>query len=391
MRERKERTERTEGGQQGEEAPPEVPLGDPAREHAELEEEIDAAVERVVRSGDFVLGEHVERLEERLAGRVGVRHGVGVASGSDALILTLRALGIGDGDEVVTSPLTFFATVEAILHVGARPVFADIRAETYDLDPGAVAEAVTPDAAALIPVHLYGQMADMRAMRAIADRAGLALIEDAAQALGAAQRVPGREGWTRAGGLGDAGCFSFFPTKNLGAWGEGGMVVTDDRVLADRVRRLRSHGEVERGRHVEVGWNSRLHELQAAVLDAKLEKLDEWNGRRRAHAAAYDRALEEVEGVEPPPVRAGNRHVYQQYTVRCRDREAARRRLRAAGVESGVYYPTPCHRQEPLASVGYGKKEFPAAERAAREVLSLPVFPTMREGERARVIGALAG
>jgi len=368
-----------------------VPLQDPTREHRELEEEIDAAVDRVVRSGAFVLGEHVERLEERLADRIGVRHAVGVACGTDALVLTLRALGIGDGDEVITSPFTFFATVEAILHVGAKPVFADIRPDTFVLDPEGVAAAVTDDSTALIPVHLYGQMADMRAMRAIADRAGLALIEDAAQALGAAQRIPGREGWTRAGELGDAGCLSFFPTKNLGAWGEGGMVVTDDRILADRVRRLRSHGEAERGRHVEVGWNSRLHELQAAVLDAKLEKLGEWNGRRRAHAAAYDRALEEVDGVEPPPVRAGNRHVYAQYTVRCADREDVRRRLRAAGVESAVYYPTPCHRQEPLASVGYGNEAFPAAGEAAREVLSIPVFPTMREEERGRVIEALSG
>lgn len=369
----------------------EVPLQDPAREHRELREKIDAAVGRVVESGDFVLGEHVERLEERLADRVGVRHAVGVACGTDALTLTLRALGIGEGDEVITSPFTFFATVEAILHVGAKPVFADIRPETCNLDPEAVAAAVTGDSAALIPVHLYGQMADMRSLRAIADRAGLALVEDAAQALGAAQRIPDREGWTRAGELGDAGCFSFFPTKNLGSWGEGGMVVTDDRVLADRVRRLRSHGEAERGRHVEVGWNSRLHELQAAVLDAKLEKLDEWNGRRRAHAAAYDRALEEIDGVEPPAVRAGNRHVYQQYTVRCRDREAVRGRLDAADVESAVYYPTPCHRQEPLASVGYGKEAFPDAEQAAREVLSIPVFPTMREEERGRVIEALDG
>ncbi len=369
----------------------EVPLQDPAREHREAEAEIDAAVRRVVGSGDFVLSEHVERLEERLADRVGVQHAVGVACGTDALLLTLRALGIGEGDEVITSPFTFFATVEAILHVGAKPVFADIRPETYDLDPEAVAAAVTGDSAALVPVHLYGQMADMRSLRAIADRAGLALVEDAAQALGAAQRIPDREGWTRAGELGDAGCFSFFPTKNLGSWGEGGMVVTDDPVLADRVRRLRSHGEAERGRHVEVGWNSRLHELQAAVLDAKLEKLAEWNGRRRAHAAAYDRALEEVDDVEPPAVRAGNRHVYQQYTVRCRDRGEVRERLDRAGVESAVYYPTPCHEQEPLASVGYGEGAFPNAEDAAREVLSIPVFPTMREKERGRVIDALAG
>jgi dTDP-4-amino-4,6-dideoxygalactose transaminase len=248
---------------------------------------------------------------------------------------------------------------------------------------------VAGDAAAVVPVHLYGQMADMRSMRAIADRAGLALIEDAAQALGAAQRIPEREGWTPAGRLGDAGCFSFFPSKNLGAWGEGGMVVTDDPILADRLRRLRNHGETDRGRHVEVGWNSRLQELQAAVLDAKLEKLDEWNGRRRAHAAAYDRALEDVEGLRPPVVRAGNRHVYQQYTVRCRDREAVRGRLTEAGVETGVYYPTPCHLQEPLASLGYGEDAFPAAEEAADEVLSLPVFPTMREEERERVIEAL--
>lgn len=371
-----------------------VPLHDPAREWRELESELTAAVRRVAASGRFVLGEEVERFEGHVAERTGTRQAVGVASGTDALLLVLRALGVGEGDEVITSPFTFFATVEAVLHAGARPVFADVRPETLDLDPEAAAAAVTGDTAAVIPVHLYGQMADMAALRAVAERARLALVEDAAQAFGAAQ-LAGEEGggsrWVRAGAAGHAGCFSFYPTKNLGAWGEGGMVVTDDPVLAGRVRRLRNHGEVGGGRHVEVGWNSRLPALQAAVLDAKLKRVEEWNARRRAHAAAYDRALEGVDGVEPPRVRAGNRHVYGQYTIRCRDRDAVKARLEEAGVEFGVYYPVPCHLQEPLSGLGYGKGDFPAAERAAEEVLSLPVFPLMTGAERDRVAAAVAG
>jgi len=396
--------ERPEGGSA---RPGPVPLQDPAREYRELREELDEAVLRVAASGRYVLGPEHAAFEEAFAERVGVRHAVGVASGTDALILALEALGVGPGDEVVTSPFSFFATAEAILRVGAVPVFADIRADTFDLDPDAAAAAIGPRTAALLPVHLYGQMAEVEAFRELADRHGLALVEDAAQAVGAGRRLPdGRV--VRAGAAGDVGCFSFYPTKNLGAWGDAGAVTTDDDALAARLRRLREHGREEEGyRHREIGHNSRLDEIQAAVLRVKLGALDRWTEARRANAAAYDRELAGVGGVETPAVLEGNRHVYHQYTIRCGDRGRVARRLDAAGVGHGVYYPTPLHRQEALGpeagggpgSVGAGARpagarvagELPRAERASREVLSLPVFSALGPEERARVVAAIRG
>lgn len=385
--------------------PASIPLQDPAREYRELREELDEAVRRVMEDGRYVLGPAVEAFEEAVAERLGAAYAMGVASGTDALVLALRALGVGEGDEVVTSPFSFVATAEAILRAGAEPVFADVRPDTLNLDPEAAADAVTPRTAALLPVHLYGQMADVRELRGLAERHGLALVEDAAQALGAAQRPSGPgdrgaaagEGWRPAGTAGDAGCFSFYPVKSLGGMGDGGMVVTDDEEVARRLRRLRDHGRdpeaghEDRGLHREVAYNSRLDALQAAVLRVKLGRLEAWNDRRRRHARAYDRALEDHDSVEPPPVRPGNRHVYTQYTVRCRDREAVRTALRRAGIGHGVYYPVPLHLQPPLRRFGGGPGSFPVAERAAGEVLSLPVFPTLTEEERDRVADALAG
>lgn len=382
-----ETPEPAHGRARPEEPPESVPLQDLSREYRALEEELTGAVSSVAASGRFVLGERLEAFEEAAADYLGTRHAVGVASGSDALQLALEALGVGEGDEVVTSPFTFFASVEAILQAGAVPVLADIRPGSYNLDPAAVEAAVTPRTAAIMPVHLYGQMADMEALGALADRHGLAVVEDAAQAFGAARRRDGE--WVRAGADGTAGCFSFFPTKNLGAWGEGGLVSTDDAKLAERIRRLRNHGEERRYHHAELGRNSRLDALQAAVLHVKLPHLDEWNARRRAHAARYDRALEGASGIRAPVEGRGNRHIYHQYTVRCARRARVRERLERAGVGYGIYYPVPAHLQEPLAGLGYRKGEFPEAEEAAEQVLSLPVFPELTGSERDRVVAAL--
>lgn len=378
-------TDRNDGGTEG--AGEGVPLQDPARQVRALGEELSAAVEAVAASGQFVLGPEVEAFESAAADYLGTEHAVGVASGTDALQLALEALGVGEGDEVITSPFTFFATVEAILHAGAVPVLADIDPASYALDPAAAEAAVTRRTAAILPVHLYGQMADMEALGQVAERHGLAVVEDAAQAFGAARRDDGE--WTHAGAAGDAGCFSFFPTKNLGAWGEGGLVSTDDDGLAERLRRLRNHGERERYHHAELGRNSRLHALQAAVLRVKLPHVDEWNARRRAHAIQYDRALAGVEGIQPPVEVAGNRHIYHQYTVRCRRRDHAVRRLEADGIGHGIYYPRPAHLQEPLAGLGYRKGEFPEAEEAAEQVLSLPVFAELSARERELVVESL--
>lgn len=366
--------------------PEPVPFFDPTREHAEIADALEAAVLGVVRSGRYALGPEVERFEEEIATYVGVRHAVGVASGTDALLLALRALGIGPGDEVVTTPFSFFATAGAIVHAGARPVFADVRPDTFNLHPEAAAAAVTPRTAALLPVHLFGHMAEMRPLRELAERHGLALVEDAAQAIGA------RQAKRAAGSVGDAACFSFYPTKNLGGLGDGGLVATDDDEVAARVRRLRVHGRARDDyRHREVGYNSRLDALQAAALRVKLGRLEAWTERRREHARAYTRHLTGVDGLEPPVVRPGNRHVFHQYTVRCRERDVVRGRLEEARIGYGVFYPVPLHRQEALAELGYGEGALPEAERASREALSLPVFAGLTEGERERVLGVLEG
>lgn len=403
-----------------------VPLQDPAREHRALRERLEPALLEVAASGRYVLGPRGEAFEGELARYLGVEHVVGVGSGTDALVLSLRALGIGRGDEVVVPPFSFLATAEAVLRVGAEPVFADVRPGTFDLDPEAADAAVTERTAALLPVHLYGQMADVEALGEVADRHGLALVEDAAQALGAARLVAasgdedGERSWLRAGAVGDVGIFSFYPTKNLAALGDAGAVATDDAETAARLRRLRDHGRdpARGGGHPELGWNSRLDELQAAALRVKLEVLDEWNGRRRRHARAYDRAFGELGGIQAPPVASGNRHVYQQYTIRCDDRDALAGALSDRGVGHAVYYPVPLHRQPALAEAlargrrGGGASDvappddggrvpeaerappddtgrFPVAERAAREVLSLPVFPLLEDDERERVIEAV--
>ena len=355
-----------------------VPLLDLSAQYRGLADEVMGAVRGVIEEQRFILGPVVERFEAEVAALLGIPHAVGCASGTDALLLSLRALDVGRGDEVVTTPFTFFATAGAIHNVGARPVFADIRPDTFNLDPAAAEAAVTPRTRALMPVHLFGQMAEMPAFRALAARSELGLIEDAAQAIGARQRLEdGR--WITTGSLGELCAFSFFPSKNLGGFGDGGMVVGNDAALAERLRKLRVHGGVQMYHHEEVGYNSRLDALQAAVLSVKLPHLAAWSAARRRHAAFYDEALAGVEGLVTPTVRPENETIVNQYTVRVLGgkRDALAAHLKARGVGSSVYYPLPLHLQECFAYLGYREGQFPESERAAKEVLSLPVYPEL--------------
>lgn len=367
-----------------------VPLLDLKRQWEQVERDVRARMEEVLREQSFILGAPVQALEQAVAAYAGVRHAVGVASGTDALLLALRALDLGPGDEVITTPFTFFATAGTIHNAGARAVFADIDPETMNLDPTAVERAVTPRTRAIVPVHLFGLMAPMEPLLEVARRHGLAVLEDSAQSIGARQRVGGA--WRATGQLGDMTAFSFFPSKNLGGFGDGGMVVTDDDRLAARLRRLRTHGGEKMYHHDEVGYNSRLDALQAAVLAAKLPYLDGWSAARRRNARWYDErfaGLEEAGLVRRPRVPEGSESIYNQYTLRARDRDALREHLAAQGIASAVYYPVPLHLQPCFAYLGYGPGDFPESERAAAEVLSIPVFPELRADERDHVAEAV--
>lgn len=357
-----------------------IPVLDLDPEIDALWEEVNTAVQRVLRSGQFILGPEVEAFEAEVAAYLGVRHAIGVNSGTDALVLALRALGIGPGDEVVTTPFTFFATAEAVETVGATVVFADVEPGSLNLDPERAEAAVTARTRALLPVHLFGRPAAMEALLGIAERHGLAVVEDTAQAFGA--EVGGR----RAGTLGDAGAYSFFPSKNLGAYGDGGLVTTDDDGAADAVRMLRAHGAKRKYHNETVGYNSRLDALQAAILRVKLPHLDRYNAARRAVAARYNEALAGLPGVATPEVVDG--HVFHQYTVRILGgrRDAIADALKAQGIGTMVYYPVPCHRLPLYAARGI---RLPEAERAAAEVLSLPIWPQMEAPTQDRVVAAL--
>jgi dTDP-4-amino-4,6-dideoxygalactose transaminase len=345
----------------------------------------------VLRSGRYVGGEEVESFEAEFAAFCGTKHGVAISNGTDALRLALLASGVGAGDEVVTSPFTFIGTTEAISQCGARFVLADIEADTFTLDPKAVERVLTPRTRAFLPIHLYGQCADMRALGAIAAPRRLAVVEDACQAHGAT--LDGR----RAGAFGASGAFSFYPTKNLGGFGEGGFVTTDDAAIAARVRRLRDHGQSAKYLHAEEGYNGRLDALQCALLRVKLRRLEAWNARRRGIATRYRQALAPLEtrGLLRLPVeRAGGAAVYHQFAVRVLSdrgsgRDAVRARLREAGVETGVHYPVPLHLQPCYAGLNLGSGSFPESERAAREVLTLPIYPQLDDARIDRVAAAL--
>lgn len=330
-----------------------------------------SAIEEVLEGMHLYLGENTYRLEEEFAGFCQTRHGIAVGSGTDAVHLALRACGVVPGDEVITVPNTFFATVEAIVLAGAKPVFVDIDPQTYNMDPAFIEAAITPRTRAIVPVHLYGQPADMKPILKIAKKHGLRVIEDACQAHGA--EYDGR----RAGSLGDAAAFSFYCAKNLGAFGEAGMVVTNDREIATSIQMLRDHGSNERYHHAMYGGNWRIDEVQAAILRVKLPHLDEANTRRRAWAFEYKRSLEGLREVELPNEEIYAQHVYHLFVIKTRQRDELRAWLGERGIETGIHYPVPLHLQEACADLGLPAGSFPNAEESAEQILSLPMFPEL--------------
>ncbi len=342
-----------------------------------IREELIAAATEVLESAQYILGPRVKEFERKVAEYCGAADAVGVASGTDALHLSIAALGIGRGDEVITTPFTFFSTVEAILYVGATPVFVDIDSGTFNVDASRIEDNITSKTRAILPVHLFGHPADLEAIGDIATRHRLAVVEDCAQAFGASI------GGKKAGSFGDAGCFSFYPSKNLGACGDGGLVTAKDASLADSVRMLRNHGAKSSYEHARVGYNSRLDELQAAVLLVKLKRIDAYNELRRKNAKLYDGLMSGK--VACPVEKEGFTHVYHQYTIKSAERDEIRKRLAEAGIASNVYYPVPIHLQEALKFLGHKRGDFEKAEKAAEEVLSLPMYPELEENEIAQV------
>jgi dTDP-4-amino-4,6-dideoxygalactose transaminase len=387
-----------------------VPLLDLQAQYAAIRAEIHTAIDAVLASQRFVLGPNVVACEAEVARYCQAAHAVGVASGSDALLLALMAIGLGQGDEVITTPYTFFATAAAVVRLGAMPVFVDVEPTTLNLDVAQVAARVTPRTKAVIPVHLFGQCADMAPLLALARHHRLTVIEDAAQVIGAAYLWPPGGGvgerpvgaWCQAGTMGQLGCLSFYPSKALGAYGDAGMVLTNDAALAERVRALRTHGGLRKYQHDMVGVNSRLDELQAAVLRVKLRHLDAWIAARQANAGRYDRLFQEaglagppgaLDGDKPvalPVVAPGRTHIFYVYAIRARQRDRLRAYLADHGVGTDVYYPMPLHLQPCFAALGYGAGDFPEAEQAAQESLALPMFPELREAQQAYVVDRIA-
>jgi len=364
-----------------------VPLLDLKAQHAAIKGEVLQTLLPLVESQLFILGQPVQDLEGRIAALSRAAFGVGVASGTDALLIPLKALDLKPGDEVITAPFTFFASAGTIHNAGGRPVFADVEPDTWNIDPAAVEAAITPRTRAIMPVHLFGQMAAMERLLPLAAKHGLAVIEDACQAIGARRRIEGR--WRMAGELGLVGAFSFFPSKNLGAWGDGGMIVTSDEPLAERMRRLRVHGGLQMYHHDEVGLNSRLDALQAAVLLAKLPHLAAWSEARRANAGAYSAMLVGVPGVRAPVVDAANEHIFHQYVIAADRRDALQAHLKARGIGTAVYYPKALHLQPCFAHLGGREGQFPVSEEATRRVLALPVYPELSEAQRQHVVTSI--
>ncbi|HUL50673.1 MAG TPA: DegT/DnrJ/EryC1/StrS family aminotransferase [Gemmatimonadales bacterium] len=367
-----------------------VPLLDLVAQYRSIRDEVLPALQAVVDSQQFIMGPAVGQLEAAIASLSHARFGIACASGTDALLLPLKALRLAAGDEVITTPFTFFATAGAIYNAGGRPVFVDIEPDTFNLDPGQVDAAITPRTRVVLPVHLYGQMAAMERILATASRTGgVKVLEDAAQAIGARRSIDGE--WRMAGELGWVTGYSFFPSKNLGAWGDAGMMVTSDERTAERLRKLRLHGGAKQYHHEEVGTNSRLDTMQAAVLLAKLPHLASWSARRREHAAYYSAALRDIAAVRTPVIASNNEHIFHQYTLRVERRDQLQEHLKSRGIGSAVYYPLPLHLQPCFADLGYRRGQFPEAERAAADVLSLPVYPELTRAQLDYVIDAISG
>jgi len=356
-----------------------VPLLDLKAQYATIRKEVEAAIAEVLESQQFILGPKVEGCEHLIAAYSNCAHGVGVSSGSDAVLITLMAEGITAGDEVITTPYTFFATAGAIARLGAIPVFVDIDPDTYNINASKIRAKITTQTRAIIPVHLFGQMADMDSVMEVAEKYGLIVIEDAAQAIGAEYK--GR----RAGSIGHYGCFSFFPSKNLGGAGDGGMVVTNDATRAERLRCLRGHGSSSKYYHKVIGGNFRLDALQAAIISAKFPHLDDWTTARQANARRYDRLFREAGLSIGLPARTSDRHIFNQYVIRVSRRDQLQRFLQGEGIATEVYYPVPLHLQECFAYLGYTRGAFPESEMAAEESLALAIYPELSE-EHARYI-----
>jgi dTDP-4-amino-4,6-dideoxygalactose transaminase len=381
-----------------------VPLLDLKAQYREIEAEVMEVLGAVCAGQQFILGPRVKELEERLAHYSQCRYGIGVSSGTDALLLALMSLGVGPGDEVITTPYTFFATGGVVVRLGARPLFCDIDPVTYNLSPGSVAELIAAQCElgdgrlinrrtqglvkVLMPVHLFGQSADMQPFAELARRHGLKIVEDAAQAIGS-EYHDGR----RAGSMGDIGCFSFFPSKNLGAFGDGGMCVTNDPVLAERLAILRVHGGKPKYHHGVIGGNFRLDELQAAVLLVKLKYLDHWTARRRENASVYNSMFKRSgldDCVSTPPALNGYRHIFNQYVLRVKRREDLRKYLAAAGIDTEVYYPVPLHMQQCFSYLAYRREDFPEACRAAAEAVAIPIYPELSCIQKQHVVNTIA-
>jgi len=362
-----------------------VPLLDLRAQHALIKDEVVSAMMRVVDDQLFILGAPVQQLEEAVAQLSHTKFAIGCASGTDALLLALRALDIGRGDEVVTTPFTFFATAGTVHNAGARAVFCDIDPATFNMVPAAAAAACTSRTKAIIPVDLFGQMADIEGTMLAAP--GIPIIEDAAQTIGASRSIDGER--RMAGEIATIGTFSFFPSKNLGGYGDGGMMVTQDERIATRLKRLRVHGGLQMYHHEEVGFNSRLDSLQAAVLHAKLKHLSHWSAARRANAAYYTSAFADVAEVRTPFIDPANESIFNQYTIRVDRRDELQAHLKAKGIGSAVYYPVPLHLQPCFEYLGYKKGAFPESERAAREVLSLPIYPELASAQLDEVVAVV--
>jgi dTDP-4-amino-4,6-dideoxygalactose transaminase len=367
-----------------------VPFFDLRPQFISIEREIKSALDEVFKSQQFILGPQVEALEKAIAHYCGTQYAIGVASGSDALLLSLMALGIGNGDEVILPPFTFFATAGSVSRVGATPVFVDIDENTYNIDPSQIELKITSRTKAIIPVHLFGQCADMDPILQMSRTKGIFVIEDAAQALGAEyRRDPNSNGW-RAGQMGDIGCFSFYPTKNLGAFGDGGMLVTNDAHWAEKMRLLRVHGSQPKYFHKWIGINSRLDSIQAAILLVKLRHLETWTEGRRKKAEQYQSLFQDLflstPDIKLPWVQYKNRHIFHQYVIRVPERNRLRQFLMEEGIGTDIYYPLPLHLQECYAFLKHRRGDFPSSEKASEETLALPIYPELTEDQQAYVV-----
>ncbi|MBB2479805.1 DegT/DnrJ/EryC1/StrS family aminotransferase [Bacillus sp. APMAM] len=360
-----------------------INLVDLGRQFQHVKEEILLEIEKVIDSGNYILGSKVEELEKKIAEKLNVTEAVSVANGTDALVLTLEALGIGKGDEVITTPFTFFASAESISRIGATPVFADVNPHTFNLDPSDIEKRITSATKAIIPVHLFGQPADMDEINNIAKKYGLLVIEDACQAFGSTYK--GKP----VGSLGDAACFSFFPTKNLGTLGDGGIITTSNVKLAENLRKLRAHGTTKKYYHDRIGYNSRLDELHAAILLVNLNKIEEWNTKRREWADRYKKFLSGAAHIQLPMEEKDRKHIYHLFCIRSKQREQIMKALKAHDIQTGIYYPCCLHLQEVYKNLNYHEGDFPVAESLSNELFAIPMHPFLTESEQDYIISIL--